>query len=90
MNTDEKNYYEKLAEGRARVVPVRSVMDLHSRSTKVGPDVLGILPGEVGLVSRAELLHHKGKLVEVSVDGWTSEGFSDGDPIKRTKNKEVE
>lgn len=88
MKQQEKNYYAKLEEGRARVVPVRSVMHLHKRATDVSPTVLGILPGEVGLVSRAELLHNKGKLVEVSVDGWTADGFKDGDPIKKAKAKE--
>jgi hypothetical protein len=85
MRKVEQDYYKQLEEGRARVVPVRSVMHLHKRATADSPTVLGIKPGEVGLVSRAELLHNKGKLVEVSVDGWSADGFKDGDPIKKAK-----
>ena len=81
MNTEEKNYYEKLEEGRARTVPVRNIYHIHPR--KKDKMMIGIQPGSVGLISPAEYERHRYCFAKVSCPEWQSDGFKDGDPIKK-------
>jgi hypothetical protein len=78
----EKDYYEQLEANRARVIPVRNIMDLHPRKNKFAT-VCCIQPGEVGLVSAAEYEREKSKLAKVTVPEWDNTNFNDGDPIKK-------
>jgi hypothetical protein len=80
----EETFYKQLEENRIRRVPVRNIMNLHPRGTKHSL-VLGIKPGEVGLVSAAEYEHHRGQLALVTVPEWDNTNFNDGDPIKKKK-----
>ena len=80
MDKDRKAFQDDLEANRARVIPVRNINHRHPKRPQ---PVLGIAPGGVGLVSKAELVHYRYSLVEITVDGWDAKGFKDGDPIKR-------
>ena len=82
MTPDARKHYEEMAKNKRRIYPVKNISDQHPRK---GVVVCSIPPGQTGLASAVEILQHRYHLKEITVDGWSNEGFEPDDPIKQRK-----
>lgn len=82
MTPEARAHFKKLEENKRRLYPAKNISDAHPKGGSV---VCSIQPGMCGLVSSVELAQHRVHLKAIEVDGWSNEGFEEGDPIKKQK-----